>query len=47
MNNRRQQDPHLAEIINTLNKHSESIEQNKQGIQRVVENTDRLHEAAG
>ncbi len=45
MNNRRQQDPHLAEIINTLNKHSESIEQNKQGIQRVVENTDRLREA--
>jgi len=45
MNDRRQQDPHLAEIINTLNKHSESIEQNKQDVKKLVENTERLHTA--
>jgi len=36
MNDRRQHDPHLAEIINTLNKHSESIEKNAEDVKELI-----------
>ena len=42
---RRQHDPHIAEIISTLNKHSESIEQNQQDVKKLLENTERLNTA--